>query len=545
MNGDSMLDSIEAAISDLSSARQAFRAALEMARAQLPPQLQLVGGPGAALPGGVRPEDLLVRINPGEPVTPLVGRIMSETSWSPGGPSWDAEQAGPGYYARVSPVYGPDAVAASRYRRVLDYRGRVPANHIVLRPTVIVSPRPTVLRASPSVVRPSPIGVRPRPIYGPAAAPVPAPQPAEPAPPSLEPEPDQPLVGDEPKGEQPEPGVDEPGEQTCANEGTEAEQVNWWDPAIAEDELVATAPAELRSLLAYLHVSWPTFADQEGRYFAALGEHLRREGIIAAGGRFDRTNYADAVKEFQAKRRLEPDGLPGEDVLWELQRGWADSRRLGVVRVDADKHPNSEGFDQFRLRSDIVERYNAFRGAVRSAGGIVTSAGSLRDLEAEVRPGRSSTSMHYSGLALDLATDSGMQNPERDAYIVTQEGNRWRVWCKSETALPIPLSAVVWSRGATRVQVVMVKAFDFTAIARRHGFSPIGPRGDFPGNYLSAEWWHFQCEEPLTPYVSQFGIELLSIEAVGRVRYDEATLSRQPLWANRKRIFKRGKNGWW
>ncbi len=535
MSPDLMLDSIEAAISDVSGARRAFRAALEMARAQLPPQLQFVGGPGAALPGGVRPEDLLVRIHPGEPVAPLVGRILSEATWSSGAAAWDAETAGPGYYARVSPVYGPDAVAAPRYRRVLDYQRRIPANNVVLRPSIVVTQRPAAI-----VVRPSSLY---RPAPSPAAPPS---QPAEPSvPPSVAPEPDEPVVGAEPRPEDPEPGVDEPGEQTCASEGTEAEQINWWDPAMAEDELVATAPADLRRLLAYLHVSWPTFADQEGRYFAALGDHLRREGIVAASAQLDRTNYADAVKEFQAKRRLDPDGLPGEDVLWELQKEWAENRRLGVVRVDADRHPHSEGFDQFRLRSDIVERYNAFRAAVRAAGGIVTSAGSLRDLEAEVRPGRSSTSMHYSGLALDLATDSGMQNPERDAYIITQEGTRWRVWCKSEAALPISLMAVVWSRGTTRVQVVTVKAFDVTALARRHGFSPIGARGDFPGNYLSAEWWHFQCEEPLTPYLSQFGIELLSIDTVGRVRYDEATLSRQPLWANRKRMFRRGRNGWW
>ncbi len=66
---------------------------------------------------------------------------------------------------------------------------------------------------------------------------------------------------------------------------------------------------------------------------------------------------------------------------------------------------------------------------------------------------------------------------------------------------------------------------------------------------MSAEWWHFQCEEPLVPYVSQFGIELLSLGTVrtsrGEVRYDEERLSALPLWANRMRIFHRGKGGWW
>ena len=115
MSQDSMLDAIEAAIPDLSYGRQAFRAALEMARAQLPSELQFVAGPGTAPLGGVRPDDLLVRINPGEPVAPLVGRITSEATWSSGDPAWDAEYAGPGYYARVAPVYGP-GVAADRSR---------------------------------------------------------------------------------------------------------------------------------------------------------------------------------------------------------------------------------------------------------------------------------------------------------------------------------------------------------------------------------------------------------------------------------------------
>ena len=58
---------------------------------------------------------------------------------------------------------------------------------------------------------------------------------------------------------------------------------------------------------------------------------------------------------------------------------------------------------------------------------------------------------------------------------------------------------------------------------------------------MSAEWWHFQCEEVLTPYISQFGIELLSL-----AQYNEANLSpHTDIWANRMHIFKRGQHGWW
>jgi hypothetical protein len=526
MRSESILDAIDTALRDSWSARRAFRLAVETTGVQLPQGLQLVGSPGARPFGGLQTGDVVIRVNPGEPVAPFVGRIMSEATWSHGG-TWDAEASGPGFYANTRRMSGPPSFPAARGRLVLDARGQVPPNQIVLRGMPIAPRQPFV----PPPVAPAPIAspVSAQPLPGPVMA-----------------EPDQPFVGEEPT-DAPELGLHEPVtlEQTCATEGTQAEQVNWWDAELAEDALIGTAPAELRRLLAYLHVSWPTFADHEGRYFAALGEHLRREGVIRAGLVLNRSNFTDPVRQFQITKGLGADGIPGEQMLWTLQKDWAENRCLTIVRVDADRHPRSRGFDSFRLRSDIVDRYTTFRATVRAAGGLVTSAGSLRELEAEVTPGRSSTSMHYSGLAFDLATDSGMQDPELDPYIVVQEGERWRVWCRSQTAPTVVLNAVAWHNGSLDVQPVTANAFDLTALARRHGFSPIGPRRDFPANYLSAEWWHLQCEEPLVPYISQFGIELLSIDTVGRIRYDEPTLSMQPLWANRMRIFHRGLNGWW
>ncbi len=254
------------------------------------------------------------------------------------------------------------------------------------------------------------------------------------------------------------------------------------------------------------------------------------------------------IREFQAKRGLTADGVPNEDSVWELQKDRAEQRNLGIERVEADRHPGTKGYDSFRLRADVVERYRAFRGAVRAAGGIVTSAGSLRGLGATVTAGRSSTSMHYTGIALDLATDSGMLDPERDAYLVTRDGlSRWRVWCRSGEAPEQSLEVVVWRSGNTASRPMRARAFDFSALAERHGFARIGPRKTFPANYLSAEWWHFQCEDVLVPYLSQFGIELLSLSSLGSVRYDERTLTRYPAWSARKRIFHRGGKGkgWW
>jgi len=185
------------------------------------------------------------------------------------------------------------------------------------------------------------------------------------------------------------------------------------------------------------------------------------------------------------------------------------------------------------------------------AGIIITSAGSFRGPNEAVRAGRSATSMHYSGLAFDLATTSGMRDPAVDPYIVTQDGDYWRVWARTDEGLEQQLDAVVHVNGvngAIHTQEVTARVADFTALAASYGFRRIGPRSDFPANYLSAEWWHFQCEDVLVPWISQFGIELLSLDI-----YTEATLppANPPattmsglqgiasLWNNRKRIFGR------
>jgi hypothetical protein len=150
-------------------------------------------------------------------------------------------------------------------------------------------------------------------------------------------------------------------------------------------------------------------------------------------------------------------------------------------------------------------------------------------------------SFHYSGLAFDLATPSGMMDPTVDPYIVTRDGDRWRVWARSDEGQEQRLDAVAWRNGATWTQTVSARVLDFTALARRHGFQRISPRSTFPRNYLSAEWWHFQCEDLLVPWISQFGIELLSLQ-----RYTQANLQAVPrIWNNRKRIFKRGGGEGW
>lgn len=334
-------------------------------------------------------------------------------------------------------------------------------------------------------------------------------------------------------------------------EATEPQQVLGWDPR-AEAAVLGSAaapPPELARLLRYLQVTYETFAPAEARYFGALSDHLRRAGAIGDGEQLDRATFEAAVRRHQRSVGLSEDGIPGQDFCWALQRDWATARELPVLRVEADRVGGSDGAGEFWIRSDLASDYQAMRAEVRDAGGVVTSAGGFRGLGAAVTPGRSRTSLHYAGLAIDLATDTGMQDPGRDAYLVEVDGSKWRVWCRSDAAPLRELDAIVCRSGAAESHRVSARAFDLTAIAERHGFARIGPRSSFPVDYMAAEWWHFQYERALVPWLSQFGIELLSLASVrwgGKTYvYDEAHLSDYDLWSSRQRMFRRVKDGWW
>jgi hypothetical protein len=304
--------------------------------------------------------------------------------------------------------------------------------------------------------------------------------------------------------------------------------------------LAATSPNDdLRSLLIYLRFSYEYCAPQERRYFDALGARLADHGVLGRDETIDRNNFREALRAFQSQVSLSSDGIPGEDTLWELQSEWARNRDLEIQRVKAEVYPGRGGSHYFYVREDVVPWYEALRAQVTASGGIVTSAGAFRELEAPVTAGRSAISMHYSGLALDLSTQTGMLNPDDDPYIITRENDRWRVWARADGGAEQTLEAVVWKGGQTTTRLVEARVLDLTTEAERHDFSSIRPRNCFPIYYMCAEWWHFQLESLLVPGISQFGIELLSLR-----RYSESALSAATgIWANKKRIFKRAQNG--
>jgi len=243
-----------------------------------------------------------------------------------------------------------------------------------------------------------------------------------------------------------------------------------------------------------------------------------------------------AVKAFQADQQLTVDGLAGNGTIGKLnklleERGLdlvgedeqeeilvPPTEKLSWERCPADKFPGRDGYTRVTLRSDAAEAYNALYEEVHSLGGIITSAGGRRGLASKAGAARSKKSMHYTGLAFDMALPTGMKDPAVDPYVIEDiGGRRWRVWMRCEEGEEKTIEGTYITRRAGKTVIhkkeVTDKFVDFTALALKHGFHSIRARSSFfrGGSYGGAEWWHFQYERALTEGVSKFGEELLKV----------------------------------
>jgi hypothetical protein len=279
-------------------------------------------------------------------------------------------------------------------------------------------------------------------------------------------------------------------------------------------------------------------------YYRKLGELLVFHHVISSADELTPANLKEVITSFQEQKDLFADGIPGRDTLWALQAPWvATLPKQSFVECDADVVPGyEEGLRTTSLRADVADRYNDLRNEIRQLGGFVTSDGGKRPLSADVNQNRSPTSMHYTGLAFDLYTDSGFFHPERDPYVITRgEDTYWIVWCRVERGEEKQLKAVYWENSDSGVDLkktVTGRFVNLTDTCNRYGFRPIGPRTPFTRAtnrvYLSAEWWHFQCNEFLTPSISQFGIELLKINGYTP---EHIAAKSSDVWQRRKVIF--------
>ena len=259
----------------------------------------------------------------------------------------------------------------------------------------------------------------------------------------------------------------------------------------------------------------------------------------------------DAVEAFQKKVKLYSDGLVGPTTAKALNSALGSPKielhlnlepaqeeivdsdtKLKWVKCPADKFESRGGFTRTTLRSDVAEAYNSLYIEVRDRGGIITSAGGRRGLGSKASPARSKKSMHYVGRAFDMALPTAMQNPDKDPYLIENAGNRrWTVWCKTDDVnVPeqsIEASYVVTKKTSKGKRYTIIKTkevtcrvFNFTDVAKRHGFRSIRARRSFfkGGAYGGAEWWHFQWEENLQPKETTFGEELLKVYSIDRAK---------------------------
>ncbi|WP_372882998.1 peptidoglycan-binding protein [Psychromonas sp.] len=252
-----------------------------------------------------------------------------------------------------------------------------------------------------------------------------------------------------------------------------------------------------------------------------------------------------AVIRFQEESNLYADGIVGPNTWRALQQDLLihveeqvtplvdnhnQAEIMNWVRVPADQYRN--GYDRFFLREDVAGAYLRVYEKVKEAGGIITSSGARRSLNAGAGVSRSATSFHYTGRALDLFVGSAMENRGRDPLVVVAEGDRyWRVYARADGGDQMELEAVTYS-SRKKGKLVSGRFVDLTSIFKEEGFERIRARSSFftGGTWLGAEWWHFQYEKGLEKGVSTFGDELCKV-------YSEEQLCSTSPWQYRTRIF--------
>jgi peptidoglycan hydrolase-like protein with peptidoglycan-binding domain len=243
-----------------------------------------------------------------------------------------------------------------------------------------------------------------------------------------------------------------------------------------------------------------------------------------------------AVKAFQRAKGLDDDGVVGEDTWRALGTEFQPAPNEAQVhwaKAPADRY--MDGYDGFTLREDVVAAYQPVYSAVKAAGGIIPSSGGKRELSASVGAGRSKTSFHYTGRALDVMIQSAMSDPRTDPLVAVQDTNEtnpfWRVFVRADGGERMTLTGMVWKNNSPSTRAVTGTFIDLTALFAEAGFDRIRARNNWRRSYINTEWWHFQYTGGLVVDQSTFGDELLKV-------YDRATVQRYPPWGFRNYVFK-------
>ena len=214
---------------------------------------------------------------------------------------------------------------------------------------------------------------------------------------------------------------------------------------------------------------------------------------------------------------------------------------MKIVRVPADPWGGPKGgYDHLRLRCDVADRWMEAREDIHALGGILTTSGGMRTLDAPVTKGRAPYSLHCLGLAVDLYVHGmGMTTWPAPYWCepvdVANPAGRVNVWlCPCAGSGPSDTmegSRLVWAAGRLTVlkgQWPCItgesgEPMNLKELLDARGLFPIGPRKGWPGKYGCGEMWHFAANDLLPLGISY-------AEAAGQIGVAESVvLKSRPL----------------
>lgn len=309
------------------------------------------------------------------------------------------------------------------------------------------------------------------------------------------------------------------------------------------------------------------------------GADIKADGIFGA-------DTLDAVEAFQEEHDLLADGIVGPATIralmvvensepWPSEAPW---RRMSVDRVRLT--PLNGGFASTRLRSDAAVSMAELQAECLALGGVgVTSAGGLRGLHAGGGAAQSRSSLHYCGLAHDLALPTTYRTEKNAPYLMVpmfdladtspSTRRRWQIFAVVPADHPITDARLecrtVNAVGAATIAGKLVltqtpvhaRVFDFTGLAQQHGWEFITSRRSAfrrakridattvqtDGTFTALEGWHMQYERALTAAgdasgspPSTFGGELMKI-------YTPDQVKRLPWWDDVRDL--EWQRNWW